>query len=156
MIALKRETGTNIIIMGGGEAHLIAEHLAEANMPVIVAPWGCEPLFWETRNCLPGPPLTERLGAQVLLDAGVKIGVSNWEDTNNHIRNSIWEASWIAGPNNQTLALDLVSRNIEEILGLPSAKDFVIYEGSPFEFGSKVAIIFEEGSVQRCAPDVDG
>ncbi|GAD96391.1 hypothetical protein SS1G_01113 [Paecilomyces variotii No. 5] len=156
MVALKSETGANIIIMGGGEAHLISEHIAKASMPVILAPWGCEPLFWENRNCFPGPPLTERLGAQTLLDAGVKIGVSNWDDTNNHIRNSIWEASWIAGPDNQTLALDLVSRNIEEILGLPRSSDFVIYEGSPFEFGSKVALIVEEGIVQLCAPDVDG
>ncbi|KAI1798834.1 hypothetical protein F4811DRAFT_153903 [Daldinia bambusicola] len=156
MIALKKETGAPIVIMGGSESHLLAAELAEAEVPVIVAPfWGCEPLFWDARNCLPGPPLTDRLGPQVLIDAGVKVGISNWDDTNNHIRNSIWEASWVAGPGNRSLALDLVSKNIEDILRLPRSKDFVIYEGDPFEFGARVALIFEEGKVQRCYPDVD-
>ncbi|KAI0388055.1 composite domain of metallo-dependent hydrolase [Hypomontagnella monticulosa] len=156
MVALKKETGAHIVIMGGSEAHLIAAQLAEADMPVIVAPfWGCEPLFFDSRNCLPGPPLTDRLGPQVLIDAGVKVGISNWDDTNNHIRNSIWEASWVAGPENQSLALDLVSKNIEDILRLPRSRDFVIYEGNPFNFGARVALIFEEGKVQSCYPDVD-
>ncbi|KAK6957921.1 hypothetical protein Daesc_000711 [Daldinia eschscholtzii] len=156
MIALKKETGAHIVIMGGSESHLLATELAEAEVPVIVAPfWGCEPLFWDARNCLPGPPLTDRLGPQVLIDAGVKVGISNWDDTNNHIRNSIWEASWVAGPGNRSLALDLVSKNVEDILRLPRSRDFVIYEGDPFEFGARVALIFEEGKVQRCYPDVD-
>ncbi|KAI2621537.1 composite domain of metallo-dependent hydrolase [Hypomontagnella submonticulosa] len=156
MISLKKETNAHIVIMGGSEAHLVATQLADVDMPVIVAPfWGCEPLFFDSRNCLPGPPLTDRLGPQVLLDAGVKVGISNWDDTNNHIRNSIWEASWIAGPENQSLALDLVSKNIEDILHLPRSRDFVIYEGDPFNFGARVALIFEEGKVQSCYPDVD-
>ncbi|KAI8965596.1 hypothetical protein F5Y11DRAFT_367932 [Daldinia sp. FL1419] len=155
-VALKKETGAHIVIMGGSEAHLLATELKEADVPVIVAPfWGCEPLFWDARNCLPGPPLTDRLGPQVLIDAGVKVGISNWDGTNNHIRNSIWEASWVAGPGNHSLALDLVSRNIEDILRLPRSRDFVVYEGDPFEFGARVAVIFEEGKVQRCYPDVD-
>lgn len=156
MVALKQETGAHIVIMGGSEAHLVASELAAASVPVIVAPfWGCEPLFWDARNCLPGPPLTDRLGPQVLLDAGVKVGISNWEDTNNHIRNSIWEASWVAGPGNRSLALDLVSKNIEDILQLPRSRDFVVYEGDPFNFGARVALIFEEGKVRSCHPEVD-
>ncbi|KAI1386729.1 composite domain of metallo-dependent hydrolase [Hypoxylon trugodes] len=156
MIALKKETGAHIVIMGGSEAHLIAAELAEANVSVIVAPfWGCEPLFWDSRNCPPGPPLVDRLGPQVLLDSGVKVAISNWDDTNNHIRNSIWEASWVAGPGNQSLALDLVSKNVEDILMLPRSRDFVIYEGDPFTFGSRIALIFEEGKVRSCYPDVD-
>ncbi|KAI1764435.1 composite domain of metallo-dependent hydrolase [Hypoxylon sp. FL1150] len=156
MVALKKDTGAHIVVMGGSEAHLLAAELADAAVPVIVAPfWGCEPLFWDSRNCLPGPPLTDRLGPQVLLDAGVKVGISNWDDTNNHIRNSIWEGSWVAGPGNQSLALDLVSKNIEDILKLPRSRDFVIYEGDPFSFGASVALIFEEGKVQNCYPNVD-
>ncbi|OTA99804.1 hypothetical protein M426DRAFT_268823 [Hypoxylon sp. CI-4A] len=156
VIALKKETGAHIVIMGGAEAHLIATELAEADVPVIVAPfWGCEPLFWDGRHCLPGPPLTDRLGPQVLIDAGVKVGISNWDASNNHIRDSIWEASWVAGPGNRSLALDLVSKNIEDILKLPRSRDFVIYEGDPFNFGARVALIFEEGKVRSCYPNVD-
>ena len=156
MIALKRETGAHIVIMGGAEAHLLVTELSGANMPVIFTPfWGCEPLFWDGRNCLPGPPLQDQLGPQVLMAAGVKVAISNFDDTNNHIRNSIWEASWLAGPGNHSQALDLVSKNIEDILLLPRTQDFVVYEGSPFDFGSSVALIFEEGKIQRCYPDVD-
>ncbi len=156
MVALKRETGAHVVIMGGGEAHLLAAELAGADVPVIFAPWsGCEPLFWESRRCLPGPPLVDQLGPQVLMAAGVRVAVSNFDDTNNHIRNSIWEAAWLAGPGNRSLALDLVSGNVEDILLLPRARGFVLYEGDPFEFGSRVALIFEEGKVQRCYPDVD-
>lgn len=156
MIALKRETGAHIVIMGGAEAHLLAVDLATADMPVIVAPfWGCEPLFWDARNCLPGPPLTDALGPQVLIDAGVTVGISNWDDTNNHIRNSIWEAAWISGPGNQSLALDLVSKNIEDILKLSRTEDIVLYEGNPFEFGARVVLSFEEGKVRSCSPETD-
>lgn len=158
MVALKLETGAHIVIMGGAEAHLLSTELAATRIPVIFAPfWGCEPLFWDGRNCLPGPPLKDQLGPHVLMEAGVQVAISNFDDTNNHIRNSIWEASWLAGPgiHNHGLALDLVSKNIEDILLLPRARDFVVYEGSPFEFGASVAMIFEEGKIQRCYPDVD-
>jgi hypothetical protein len=156
MIALKKQTGAHIVIMGGAEAHLVAAELADAEMPVIFAPfWGCEPLTWESRNCLPGPPLTDLFGPRVLMQNGVTIAISNWDDTNNHIRNSIWEAVWVAGPGNESVALDLVSRNIEDIFRTPRTRDIVIYEGNPFEFGAKVAIVFEEGRVQDCYPDVD-
>lgn len=156
MIVLKRETGAHIVIMGGAEAHLLASELASADVPVIAAPfWGCESLFFDGRHCLPGPPLTDRLGPQVLMDSGVKVAISNWDDTNNHVRNSAWEAGWLAGPRNRSLALDLVSKNIEDILRLPRTRDVVVYEGDPFEFGARVAVMFEEGKIQSCYPDAD-
>ena len=156
LIALKRETGAHIVIAGGAEAHLIAPQLAAAQIPIIVAPfWGCEPLFFDGRHCLPGPPLTDMLGPQVLIRHGVKVAISNWDDTNNHVRNSAWEAGWVAGPGNRSLALDLVSRNIEESLMLPRTKDIVVYEGDPFEFGARVAVLFEEARVHSCYPGVD-
>lgn len=37
MVALKKETGAHVVIVGGSEAHLIATELAEAAVPVIVA-----------------------------------------------------------------------------------------------------------------------
>ncbi|KAJ6438791.1 ethylene receptor [Purpureocillium lavendulum] len=156
MIALKRETAAHIVIMGGAEAHHLAPALAAANVPVIMAPfWGCEPLTWESRSCLPGPPLTESLGPTVLLQHGVEVAISNWDVTNNHIRNSAWEAGWVAGSGNTTLALDLVSRNIENILRLRPTTDVVVYEGDPFEFGARVAVIIEQGRIRSCYPSPD-
>lgn len=68
-----------------------------------------------------------------------------------HIHNLPLEASWagkFAGLSNKE-SIDLVSRNIEEILGLASAKDFVVYEGNPLELGASVVVAFdgEDGDV---------
>lgn len=156
LIALKQDTNAHIVVMGGAEAHQLAVQLAAARVPVVVAPfWGCEPLFWDARGCLPGPPLADALGPRVLLDAGVAVAIASWDDTNNHVRNSLWEAGWVAGPGNQSLALDLVSRNVEDILRLARAGDVVVYEGDPFDFGARIALSFEEGKVRSCYPDTD-
>ncbi|CAG9948218.1 unnamed protein product [Clonostachys rosea f. rosea IK726] len=156
MIALKRETGAHIVIMGGAEAHLLATELSEVDIPVIVAPfWGCEPLFWDSRHCLPGPPLTDSLGPQVLIEAGVTVGIGSWDNMNNHIQSSIWEASWLAGPANRSLALDLVTTNVEKALKLSEARDVVVYEGNPFEFGACVALSLEEGIIRSFFPNAD-
>ncbi|CAH0035106.1 unnamed protein product [Clonostachys rhizophaga] len=156
IIALKRETHAHIVIMGGAEAHLLATELSEVDVPVIVAPfWGCEPLFWDSRHCLPGPPLTDNLGPQVLIEAGVTVGIGSWDNMNNHIQSSIWEASWLAGPANHSLALDLVTTNVEKALKLSEARDVVVYEGIPFEFGARVALSLEEGIIRSFFPSAD-
>ncbi len=51
--------------------------------------------------------------------------------------------------------MDLVSRNIEEILALAKAEDFVVYEGDPLEFGASVvlAIDGDDGGVSMCWPE---
>ncbi|TPX18953.1 uncharacterized protein E0L32_011346 [Thyridium curvatum] len=156
MIALKHETNAHIVIMGAAEAHLHADALAKADIPVIVAPfWGCEPLFWDARHCLPGPPLVDALGPQVLVEAGVTVGIASWDTMNNHIQSSIWEAGWLAGPANHSLALDLVTRNVEKALKLSETGDIVVFEGNPFDFGARVALSFEEGRVQSVYPNAD-
>ena len=156
MVAIKQETNAHIVIAGGAEAHLLASELALADIPVLVAPfWGCEPLFWDARHCLPGPPLTDAFGPQVLIEAGVTVGIASRDDMNNHIQSSIWEAGWLAGPSNHSLALDLVSRNVEKALMLSETGDIVVYEGNPFEFGARVALSFEEGRVRTFYPNPD-
>lgn len=156
VIDLKRQyPQLQLVIMGGAEASFLAEHLAEADIPVILAPWMCHPWSWDVRDCLPGPPLTEDTPASKLLDSGVKVALGNWDVRDRYVRNSLWEASWIAGPRNATLAVDLVSRNIQEILGLPETDHFVVYSGNPFEFGASVAVVFEQGEISLCWPDVE-
>lgn len=156
MIALKHETNAHIVIMGAAEAYLHADALAKADIPVIVAPfWGCEPLFWDARHCLPGPPLVDALGPQVLVEAGVTVGIASWDTMNNHIQSSIWEAGWLAGPANHSLALDLVTRNVEKALKLSETGDIVVFEGNPFDFGARVALSFEEGRVRSVYPNAD-
>jgi hypothetical protein len=40
--------------------------------------------------------------------------------------------------------LRLVSRGVEDVLGLPPSKDIVVWEGNPLQFGTP-ALIFEDG-----------
>jgi hypothetical protein len=52
------------------------------------------------------------------------------------------------------VALDMLTRNIDEMFGLDgSRKDVVIHEGNPFDLGSSIALILEAGAIQRCWPD---
>jgi hypothetical protein len=53
--------------------------------------------------------------------------------------------------------VDLVSRNIEVILGLDvkeESRDFVVWEGDPLEFGGSVVLTVDgEVGVVGCWPD---
>lgn len=59
------------------------------------------------------------------------------------------EAGWTAkyAQLNDSQAVDLVSTNIEDILGLEKSRDFVIWEGNPLEFGASVALVFGDKKV---------
>ena len=74
------------------------------------------------------------------------------------IHNLLLEASWaakFAGLSHQQ-AVDLVSKDAEEILGLPKSEDIVIYEGNPLEYGASVVLTVdtEKGRVTECWPSV--
>ncbi|KUL90203.1 hypothetical protein ZTR_01946 [Talaromyces verruculosus] len=157
LIKLKQKTGANIIIMGGAEAHLVARDLAEIEMPVILWPGLCLPLTWDQRRCLVGPPLTPLRNAEALLQAGVLLGLGNWDYRQRHAEDALWEARWALGAaGKHSDALDMVSRNIDKMFGLRgSMEDVVIYEGNPFEFGASVAVVVEAGGIQRCWPEIE-
>lgn len=76
-----------------------------------------------------------------------------------HIHNVPLEAAWAAkyAGLSSKQALDLVSRNIEEILKLDveGKRDFVVFEGNPLEFGASVVLAFdgEDGVVSMCWPE---
>jgi hypothetical protein len=54
--------------------------------------------------------------------------------------------------------VNLVSRNIEKILDISvdeNARDFVIYEGNPLEYGANVVLSVDgdDGSITTCWPE---
>ncbi|KAI0165263.1 hypothetical protein GGR52DRAFT_102327 [Hypoxylon sp. FL1284] len=165
LILLKRELpALKLIIHGGGEAHLLAQELASANVSVVLAPFRCSRLTWESRRCDPGPPLSDMAGADVLLAAGVRLGIGIWDHRDRWVTNALWEASWLArgrvdesAERRGEVAVGLVTRNMRDMYGLEVRDDheFVVYEGDPLEYGASVALIVEEGEVQRCWPDVE-
>ena len=79
-----------------------------------------------------------------------------------HIFNLPIEAGWqakYAGLSDRA-AVDLVSRNIEDILGLKvdeEKRDFVIFEGNPLSGGASVvlAVDGDDGEVATCWPEAE-
>lgn len=79
-----------------------------------------------------------------------------------YARNLWFEAGWAKkwGDLTEMEAVSLVTTNVESILGLQDVmtakrqrNNFVIFEGSPMEFGSAVAVIVEETGAGRGVTD---
>jgi hypothetical protein len=70
------------------------------------------------------------------------------------------EASWAAkyAGLSEHQAVQLVSKNVEDILGLKPSKDVVVWENNPLQWGASVVLSFEETEdgrleVATCWPD---
>lgn len=87
--------------------------------------------------------------ADVLPLTGAPIGQS-------FIHNLLLEAAWAAkyAGLSDRQAVGLVSRNVEDILGLERSSDIVVYEGNPLEFGASVVLALDgRGNVDECWPE---
>ncbi|KAK4131299.1 hypothetical protein BT67DRAFT_458164 [Trichocladium antarcticum] len=69
-----------LVLLGAAEAHLLATELAAARVGVVLAPLLSYATTWDQRRALTGAPLTNGTGVDVLLDAGVVVGVGLEED----------------------------------------------------------------------------
>ncbi|CAD0022797.1 unnamed protein product [Aureobasidium pullulans] len=135
-----------LVILGAAESHLVAKELAAADIAVVLAPMLPWAQTWDQRRSLMSAPLNNGSTIDFLLESQVRVAIGVEE---------VWEtrdlafAAGIALKNSQgrlseQQALDLVSTNFYEFLGLevPKAKsEFVIYEHSPLEIGSRVVAI---------------
>jgi len=129
LIKLKQEVVANksvdlkLTITGAAEAHLLAKHLGEAHIGVILTPSRPFPQSWEMKRILPGPPLTKDTEITTLLAHGVKVGIGILEQWS--ARNARFDAAWAALESNgrisKTEALALASTNLEELLGVKPA-----------------------------------
>lgn len=152
---LKQQFGYSVkfIILGGAEAHLVAMHLQQSSIPVILMPARCIPNTWSQRLCLPGHPYTKDTILDVLLRHHVQVGIASTDIDNGDARNLIWEAGWNLAHNQQFTfeqAVGLVTWNIADMFNLDGRvgriqlhqkADFVAYNGNPFEFGTKVLMV---------------
>lgn len=132
--------------------HQVAPALATANIPILLTPRPAPDSF-EKRSVLAGPPLT-RSPASILHEAGVLFGLAAPNDAALH--EVPIEAAWAAkhAGLSDRAAVALVSTNVEKILGLRAAGDFVVWEGDPLSFGASVALAVDgEGKVGGCWPE---
>ncbi|ORY70057.1 uncharacterized protein BCR38DRAFT_481208 [Pseudomassariella vexata] len=165
IIAVKQDfSDVKIVINGGHGAPLVAKELAQAKIPVIL--WATRPAFasWETRESLPGPPLT-RSPASILSEEGVAYAISvdgSVPTADCRIHSLALEAAWAAkyAGLSEHEAVRLVSRNVENILGLERSKDIVVWENNPLQHGASVVLSLETNEdgdfeVATCWPDDD-
>lgn len=141
-----------IIILGGAESHLVASQLASADISVVLAPLLPYSQSWDQRRSLTGAPLTNGTAIDVLLDAGVQVGIGVdeiWET-----RELGWLAGWAYKNGGGRLtgkeALGLVGENIYSMLGLEqpkSEREWVVWERSPLDTGCRLRAIGSDGKV---------
>lgn len=135
-----------VVIIGGAEAHLVADELAASKIAVVLAPLLPHAQSWDQRRGLTGPPLTN-VSTNLLLDAGVDLGIGveeTWETRDLGLIAGIAFAN-SEGRLSFDEALDIVGENFFKLLGLEASKsrseDWVIWEGSPLEIGGRVKAI---------------
>jgi hypothetical protein len=139
-------TNIRLIIHGGAESHLLAPHLSQAKVPVILSPIFPYSTTWDQRRSLPGAPLSNGTAVDVLLAAGVQVGLGVNEDWESR---DLWTAVGIIHANSggkitgeEAIAL-VTNGRFEEILGLDGKKEdrekkevvetgeFIVWEGDP-------------------------
>ncbi|KAG5915912.1 hypothetical protein E4U42_007874 [Claviceps africana] len=135
-------------IIGGTESYLVAHELAAASVGVILTPLQAMPSTWDARRALSGAPLTNGTAADLLVTAGVTVGIGLRDDW--MIRDLGFEAGTAYrngdGRFTEQSALDMVSRNIYKILGVDVAEEeskghFIVSEGSPLRIGSRMRAV---------------
>jgi len=160
LINLKKQLSDNggdlqIIIIGGAEAHLLAEELSRYNISVVLSPSRPVPDLWTAKNVLTGSPLTNITGIEILVKHKVKValGINNPAWT----RNLVWDAGWVHANSKGTIsekdAVGLISWNLEKFFNLNRNKlkqqglrvgniaNFVAYDGNPFNLQAKVKLV---------------
>ncbi|KAI8391310.1 uncharacterized protein BYT42DRAFT_556455 [Radiomyces spectabilis] len=158
----KGKLDVQFVILGGAEAYLVANHLSRLDVPVILMPARCYPATWQSRECLAGPPLTQKTGLDILLSYGVRVALASTDADNGDARNMIWEAGWNLAHNHDLSlsdAVGLVTWNPAKIFNLQKDAnsaaagiiqrhrkvDFVAYNDNPFILGSKVLMVYGGG-----------
>jgi len=155
LIVLKKEverhtkTKLRLTVAGGGEAHLLAKELGDANVGVILNPVRPFPASWESRRILPGPPLTEESQILHLLNHKVTVGVGileSWEAQNARFDLG-WAGVEAGGKISKEQAFSLGTVNLLKLLGAPEQESVWEDElvatvgGDLLEFGSKVVAV---------------
>ena len=141
-------TGLRLVLLGAAEAHLLAPEIAAANVSVVLAPAFPYAETWDQRRSLTGAPLTNGTAIDVLHDAGVKFALGtaeDWQTRDLYLFAGIAHAN-SGGKIGEKEALDLVSGNVYDILGLEKEKggpkeEWVVFEGSPLEIRSRVVAV---------------
>ncbi|TFK25665.1 composite domain of metallo-dependent hydrolase [Coprinopsis marcescibilis] len=137
---------TQFTLVGANEAHLIAKEIGAAGIGVILNPARPYPEDWKSQRILPGPPLSAETSATLLRKHNVTVGLGILEQW--QARSTRFDVAWTALDSNgritKTEAIELVTANLEQLLGVrkPNLDLVAVKRGSLHDFeGQVVGII---------------
>ena len=156
LIKLKKRFKLDLVILGAGDAELVAEQLVAAKVPVVI----------DAMRDLPGSfdSLHVSLNtAANLINAGVKVAFFN-QDTHNIYQLRFDAGNAVANGVSKKAALAAITSNIADIFHLNAGRiakgqvaDLVLWSGDPFELSShveKMWIAGDEYSTQARQDDL--
>jgi imidazolonepropionase-like amidohydrolase len=147
LLSLAHEYGIRAIIAGGAEAWMVADHLAAANIPVILAPTANLPSSFDSLNA-------SLKSAAILAAAGVKIAFADGEITHNPRNITQWAGIATAEGLPWDDALRAITLSPAEIYGVADQvgsievgkdADIVIWPGDPLELTNYAEQVFIKG-----------
>lgn len=137
LIDLKKSFGLNLVIVGAGDAILIADKLAEAKVPVVISAIKNLPSFDAMHANLTNPAK--------LFEAGVKVAYKENGDTHNLYMLRYDAGISVANGVSKKDALAAVTANVADLFNLNAGRiavgkraDMVLWSGDPFELSTKV------------------
>lgn len=149
-LRLQAQFGVLMVLAGASEAHLLADRIAAAKVPVVLGPVRQKPYDFATRHAM-------LQAAARLHAAGVKLALASAETHN--ARNLRWEAGFavVQGGLPWEAALLAITRNVAEIFGLGPGvgtltegqpADLVVFDGDPLSLDGHVRLVVTAGMAE--------
>jgi imidazolonepropionase-like amidohydrolase len=146
-----------MIILGGAEAHLLADELAAEGVEVVLTPFK---LTLKPRSTTETMRTNFIFHADVLYKKGVKLGLAMSDLYN--ARNLRWLAGYVSDKGNIKFedALAMITKNIAEIFDLQNLgtiqvgqkANFILFDDDPFSYASHIKLVALGKNVE-CKPN---
>lgn len=147
LLKLKQAYNLDLVLIGAADAVLVAEDIANANVPVIMNAMDNLPQSFDSLH-------NDLSNAGKLTKAGVKVALTV-EDTHNAYQLRFTAGNAVANGMEYSQALAAVTKNVAEIFDLNAGQiavgkdaDLVLWSADPFELSSKVEKIWIGGEQQ--------
>lgn len=147
LIKVKEQFGVNLVLSGAQDAIVVKEHIAKANIPVIISAMDNLPGSFDSLHAnLNNAGLLEKAGVKVLLTVG--------GDASHNIYQLRFDAgNAVSYGMSQQGALKAVTSNVADVFGINAgsievgkAADVVMWTNDPFEISSNVSRMFINGT----------
>ncbi|WP_206483522.1 amidohydrolase family protein [Thalassotalea sp. G2M2-11] len=144
LLALKKDFELDLVISGAGDALRVAEHIATAQVPVIIGTIGNLPSFDALHSSLES--------AAKLIDAGVNVIFAQSGDTHNLYQLRFDAGVAVANGVSKDNALAAVTANVADVFNINAGRiavgkkaDLVLWSDDPFELSTKVEKMWIDG-----------